>query len=251
MSSAFKNAVKRKTHKERSQPSHRRKHGLLEKHKDYVLRARDYHEKEKRVKNLKEKAENRNPDEFYFAMEKQKTVDGIHQARQEEDSKHSQQELLLMKTQDMKYVQNKGVSDKKRAERLKESLHLIGDEPTNKHIVFVNDRQEAKSFDAAEHFDTAPELLSRTFNRPRRGQPQEKAAAMHAALGARGLTKTLERQRSKSYKEMADRAERAEKMISISQGMALQKDLMGKGRKRKMKASDGATVYRWKRERKK
>ena len=47
--------------------------GILEKHKDYVLRARDYHSKQERINRLREKAATRNKDEFYFAMNKQKT----------------------------------------------------------------------------------------------------------------------------------------------------------------------------------
>ena len=54
--------------KERSQPARRQKLGLLEKHKDYVVRARNFHAKEDRIKALQAKAEMRNPDEFYFKM---------------------------------------------------------------------------------------------------------------------------------------------------------------------------------------
>lgn len=71
--SSFRNAVKRITHKERDQPSARKKLGHLEKHKDYVKRARAFHKREDELKSLKKKAAERNPDEFYFGMVNQQT----------------------------------------------------------------------------------------------------------------------------------------------------------------------------------
>jgi hypothetical protein len=65
---AFKNAVRRREHYERHQPAARKHLGLLEKHKDYTQRAKAYHVKEKRIAELRKKASNRNPDEFYFKM---------------------------------------------------------------------------------------------------------------------------------------------------------------------------------------
>lgn len=61
------------THSERAQPTHRKKLGLLEKHADYVKRARDFHSKEDRIQKLREKAAMRNKDEFYFGMINSKT----------------------------------------------------------------------------------------------------------------------------------------------------------------------------------
>jgi U3 small nucleolar RNA-associated protein 11 len=80
--SAFKNAFKRerKTHKERSQPHHRRKLGILEKHKDYTERAKDFKKKRDTVRRLREKAFFRNPDEFYHRM--------ITEKRNEEVNSH-------------------------------------------------------------------------------------------------------------------------------------------------------------------
>ena len=71
--SSFRNSLHRRNHKERSQLSHRSRLGILEKHKDYVKRARDFHSKKDRIQRLKEKAAGRNKDEFYFGMVKSRT----------------------------------------------------------------------------------------------------------------------------------------------------------------------------------
>ena len=71
--SSLRNSLHRRNHKERSQLAHRARLGILEKHKDYVLRARDYHSKQDRLNRLKQKAADRNKDEFYFAMHRQRT----------------------------------------------------------------------------------------------------------------------------------------------------------------------------------
>ncbi|KAH8682203.1 small-subunit processome [Xylariales sp. PMI_506] len=66
--SSMRNAVHRRNHKERAQPLERQRLGLLEKHKDYSLRAADFNRKKKTLKNLRAKAADRNEDEFYFGM---------------------------------------------------------------------------------------------------------------------------------------------------------------------------------------
>lgn len=71
---AFKKAVHTKEHRERAQPAKRSKLGLLEKHKDYVQRAREYHRKQNTIKALRVRASNRNPDEFHFGMIKSRMI---------------------------------------------------------------------------------------------------------------------------------------------------------------------------------
>lgn len=64
----MRNAVHRRSHRERAQPEERKRLGLLEKHKDYSLRAKDYNKKKATLKSLRQKAADRNEDEFYFGM---------------------------------------------------------------------------------------------------------------------------------------------------------------------------------------
>ena len=71
--SSLRNSLHRRNHKERSQLAHRSRLGFLEKHKDYVLRAKDYHSKQDRIRRLKQKASERNKDEFYFGMNRERT----------------------------------------------------------------------------------------------------------------------------------------------------------------------------------
>lgn len=79
---------------------------MLEKHKDYVQRAKNYHDKEKRIIALKRRASMRNPDEFYFGMLKTKTEGGVHTKDREDVPQLTAEELELLKTQDRSYVQN-------------------------------------------------------------------------------------------------------------------------------------------------
>lgn len=160
--SSLRNAVHRRNHKERSQPLNRQKYGLLEKKKDYVARARDYHSKQDRLKAMREKAAFRNPDEFYFKMINSKTKEGVHLT--ERNEKFSHDFLKLLNTQDLNYVTQQRDVGRKRIERMQQGLVLLDDDvhdefaeeededmmgsssktiqkPKN-HIVFVDNEEE-------------------------------------------------------------------------------------------------------------
>ncbi|KAI3952065.1 hypothetical protein MKW92_052737 [Papaver armeniacum] len=135
--SSLRNSVPRRAHKERSQPQARKNFGILEKHKDYRQRAKAYHTKENIIKILKEKDANKNPDEFYYNMIRSKTVDGVHIP--ESEAKFTQDQLMLMKTQDMGYIKQKWQSEEKKIKRLSSMLHSLGDRTPNKHVYFAED----------------------------------------------------------------------------------------------------------------
>jgi len=199
--SSLRNAVKRVTHKERSQPQSRQHLGLLEKKTDYKLRSKDYHKKQKHLKSMRTKIANRNPDEFYFGMHRSK-VDGMsgnnsgrhvktHEARRidMEEKGLGSDAIKIMKDQDLAYIRMQRLMDGKKIEKLQSSLHYLegttasysanlddDDDGGNigklskkrKHTVFIEGNQkQVQDFNVAKHFDTIPELVGRAFNRPR------------------------------------------------------------------------------------
>jgi len=245
--SSLRNAVKRKTHKERSQPAARAKFGLLEKHKDYVLRARDFNNKKKRLQALKEKASFRNPDEFYFKMEKMRTKEGVH-VNTSSDSIDADT-LKLLKTQDLNYVHMKKKVDDTKIQKLHSNLHCISalaDAPKqNSHTIFLDSDEDPEDFDAAEHFDTVPELVDRAHNRQRRSKLEEGLAEPKGKA-----SRKMEREKEAQYRELLQRMERKKKLDTAMHELQTQRNLLGKGRRRKAKGEDGSTQFVWRQERK-
>ncbi|KDO50882.1 hypothetical protein CISIN_1g030475mg [Citrus sinensis] len=137
--SSRRNAIPRRAHKERAQPQSRKKFGLLEKHKDYVVRAKAYRKKEETIRRLKEKAAFRNPDEFYLKMIKTKIVDGVHRL-ESEANKYTQEELILMKTQDIGYILQKLQSERNKIEKLTTMLHSLDSNLSSRHVYYAEDR---------------------------------------------------------------------------------------------------------------
>ncbi|PKA51580.1 putative U3 small nucleolar RNA-associated protein 11 [Apostasia shenzhenica] len=143
--SSLRNAIPRRAHKERAQPQARKKFGLLEKHKDYFVRAQAFHKKEETLRSLREKAAFKNPDEFYFKMVNTRMVDGVHRPESRARN-YSHEELMLMKTQDIGYVLQKLQSEKKKIEKLSAALHALNNVPQNKHVYYADDRKTVASY---------------------------------------------------------------------------------------------------------
>lgn len=187
-------------------------------------------------------------------MEKARTKDGVHVVPTAEPNKYSQEQLRLMKTQDAGYLGMKAQAEKRKVEKLQQTLHLIGAPAAERrHVVFVDDEADAKAFDPEEHFDTPAELLGRAFNRPRRAQLAEGPVASGDPQQAAAVARKAERRRASAYKELLQRQARQEALGGATQKMEYQKQVMGNGRKRKLTAAEAGGqngVYKWKAERK-
>jgi len=143
----MRNAVTRRPHRERSQPESRQKWGLLEKHKDYSLRARDFNQKKKKLNILQQKSKEKNPDEFSFGMLSQKSQ-GKHGQRGHE-SRLSHEAVALLKTQDAGYLRNVMQRTRREVEKAEEEVALDGvlrrrNEGKTKKTTFDEDGEPAR-----------------------------------------------------------------------------------------------------------
>ncbi|KAG5556080.1 hypothetical protein RHGRI_006639 [Rhododendron griersonianum] len=227
--SSLRNAVYRPAHQERAQPRSRRKFGLLEKHKDYVVRAKAYHKKQDALQKLKEKAAFRNPDEFYFKMINTKTVNGVHKPGSQAN-KYTEEELMIMKTQDIGYVLQKLQSEKKKIEKLTAVLQSTDSQLPSKHVYYAEDREDAKEI---QLHNSKVEKLPVMANVP----------------------ENIKRKTAASYRELAARKGRVNGLEKLYMDMAMQKELKKKGRKRKLREDEivcptSRPVYKWRSERK-
>ncbi|KAJ7040385.1 u3 small nucleolar RNA-associated protein 11 [Mycena alexandri] len=143
---ALKNSVHRRNHKERSQLAHRARLGILEKHADYVKRARDYHSKQDRLTRLKQKVAERNKDEFYFSMSKQGSKGGVHIA--DRGNVALPKDIVkVLKTQDENYIRTMRAAGLKKIDKIKAHLMAMADLMTPGAL--END-EDAEGLDAQE-----------------------------------------------------------------------------------------------------
>jgi U3 small nucleolar RNA-associated protein 11 len=141
----MRNTVPRRPHKERSQPKAREKWGILEKHKDYSLRAADYNLKKKKLGQLSQKAKERNPDEFAFGMmSAEKGTAGKH-GKGGNEALLSHDAVKLLKTQDSGYLRTVSNRGRREVQKLEEQVRLAevmkegGTAKIGKKIVFVDE----------------------------------------------------------------------------------------------------------------
>lgn len=251
MSTSLKNAMKsQKTHRERHQPSERKQLGLLEKKKDYRLRAQDYNQKKETLKKLRKKALNKNPDEFYHHMINSQTVDGVHREKVKETDLTPEQ-IQLMQTRDLTYIVHKRTIEKKKIEKLKATLHMldVDEKPKNKHTFFVDSEKEKKNFNLAKRLGTAPELLERTYNRPKLSD------LASGSLDSLTVDDETLKKRHKAYKELKQRIEREKQLGVVQEKMEVKRAMQNKKEKPvaiiKAETKDSAAVLKWPKERKK
>jgi hypothetical protein len=166
--SSMRNAVQRRNHKERAQPVEREKWGLLEKRKDYKLRAADHKQKKQKIKLLSQKARDRNPDEFSFKMMSSKVDKQGKKVADRGNEALSMDVVKLLKTQDAGYIRTMLQMIRKERQELEQRLVLEEDEvravrdgdstKLGKHRVYVDDEEEQRDFDPDSWFGKGSDM---------------------------------------------------------------------------------------------
>lgn len=237
--------IQKKQHRERSQIAERRHLGLLEKKKDYKLRAENFHAKEAKLKLLRKKAKERNPDEFYFGMHSTKSDErGI--GYKENPLDIAERELSadakkLLQTQDSTYVRTMRLKELRVIERMQAELMP---KASGKHTIFVGSEKEQEDFDAAEYFQTDKSLVNKRENRLKLDQLSQK---QNRALD---LDEGVNKERVARLKKLATHIERERELAIVEQRLDLDRELAKGGEKEKI-IKDGKVSYKWKAERKK
>ncbi|KAF7998682.1 U3 small nucleolar RNA-associated protein 11 [Metschnikowia aff. pulcherrima] len=239
--------VQKKQHKERSQTSDRARFGLLEKKKDYKLRANDHHRKQAALKILKQKAAQYNPDEYYHAMTRKRTdADGIL-IRERAQENFTAGQMKLLKSQDVNYVRTMRLNETQKAEKLRKSLDF---QAQGKHTVFVDSEQDQDTFDAAKHFNTDGSMLERRENRMKLDQLETNEKVLEQDLDADERA-DLEKEKLRKFKLLKERLTREKQLREVEQKLELTRELMKNGNKKKLVDDDGNVVFKWKNMRKK
>ncbi|KAK6461375.1 small-subunit processome [Scheffersomyces coipomensis] len=237
--------IQKKQHRERSQTEKRSKFGLLEKKKDYRLRANDYHKKQAALAALKAKAATYNPDEYYHSMTRKRTDDNGIIISDRDTEVLSVNEVKLLKTQDVNYIRTLRLNEMSKINKQKELLNF---KANGKHTVFIDSKEQLHNFDASEHFNTDVALLERRENRLTIDQLKTNKKIIESqdeVLKEKNDVKKL-----KQIKLFQKRINREAELKSIESRMENTKELMKKGSKKKVINASGKTEFKWKNQRK-
>jgi U3 small nucleolar RNA-associated protein 11 len=239
--------VQKKQHKERGQLSSRQRYGLLEKKKDYQLRARDYHKKQATLKALKKKALQRNPDEYYHGMVNKKTDNKGFLVSERDTEVLSTDQVKLLKTQDSAYIKTLRSQELQKIAKLEKTLQF---KSQGNHTVFVDSIQEKETFNAAKHFGTDKNLLGNRENRLRLEQLESNQALIPGLKEDSMPKESLDKKRIKKFTQLQAHLERQKKLKEVEERMEIQREGMKNGNKKKVVDALGRTTYKFKKERK-
>ena len=211
MPSNWTKALPTKKKKERSQPEARAHRGILEKKKDYQFRNAVKKDKERFMKELRQQAQNKNPQEFNYKM-----VSALKPLN-ESDIKIVKKVNEL----DKNYIGLYRATEKKRLEKIQAHLAIHSKKPSHEHTIFVSDdeseennRKKVSEFSKTEYFETIPQAVNRRHNRPTKKQLEEDNFILNNYIPD---FKEIQKQRTRKQKEYRDQKSRVDKISKLQE----------------------------------
>mmetsp|Transcript_13135 Transcript_13135/g.36282 ORF Transcript_13135/g.36282 Transcript_13135/m.36282 type:complete len:217 (-) Transcript_13135:63-713(-) len=159
--------------------------------------------------------------------------------------------LKLMRTQDLNYIALKKKTEDQKIDKMLGSLHSIAALETmpklNKHTVFIESDDELE--DAVGSSMHGAKLTDKRLSQL---EADEESGEMGEAKESDPVIEKLDRRREAQYRELAERMKRREKLRNALHHVEVQRNLMQKGRRTRIKpAEDGKPpVFVWKSQRK-
>lgn len=152
----------------------------------------------------------------------------------------------------------KAVDDRK-IEKLKQNLHLISQERPSNRKIFVDSSTEVEAYTPMSSRSSTNKVIPRELN----SASEDK----NARKKRKQLRKSISKEVASSYRELEMREERSKQLKTAINALHLQRNLLGKGSKRKIIVTDEdgkvlnddddgndsrekkKVVFKWKRER--
>ena len=244
-SRALSKAFKARDHGERGQTSIRKKFGMLEKKRDYILRAKNFKKKRERLRAMRLAVATRNPDEFNTAMINTETDEFGRHMKVIAPKKGPQQKRE--NEANSRYLRYKAAVDGGAVKQMKSSLSFMGLPSTNKHTVFVDDLEQVENFDASEYFDTPSDLLNNTSNRPR--------TAILKTVDIAEPDMETDKHTARQYLALSERLRRKSKLDQLVTVIDDKQKLLKKGKRALVHTNpndeNSKKVYKWFYDRKK
>lgn len=211
----------------------RRKEKILTTRQDYKLRAADHREKKKRIKILKEKATDRNPDEFSFGMLNSKVDAQGRKVADRGNKALSMDVVKLLKTQDAGYIRTMLQVVRKEREELERKMMLADEEVKvladdkgsrkAKHTVYVGDVEQQKEFDEEQWFGAGADCPA--WNRRRKSEEGMEETGQKKLSKKQQEAKQLKEKEERSL--LAKRARLHERSVAHLEAVkARERDLM-------------------------
>ncbi|WLF76556.1 hypothetical protein PVL30_000258 [Lodderomyces elongisporus] len=239
--------VQKKQHRERGQKDSRARYGLLEKKKDYRLRAADYHKKQAALKALKERAKQHNPDEYYHAMTRRRTDDKGILIADRGNEVLSVDQVKLLKTQDVNYVRTMRLNELNKIQRQQDGKLFQG---SGKHTVFVDSEKERQSFTPEAYFGTDSSLVDNRENRLRNEQLYSNTTLVDSSSLTPKAKDKADEKKLKQYKSLQRSIAKEKQLREVETIMNQNLEKMKNGNKKKIVDNNGKVHFKWKNQRK-